>query len=259
MAEVDLIYDPASLCGPVDMRVAGFLEEYRGHKLDSAYLRHMQKFHGGIPGKQYFEAEDRKTYRVGRFLTLVDEKSELAPPHRPSWEFREQDSRIGWSILTLIDQEGPSCRNLFRGEQLLPFAALYWGPHHPDGMSLTDGNLNLLGFLYESKQPRVVVWLAQEAQREYFRCEEAGCDEVRYADSPSPWPRGSMRSWRCSRPPSAGCGRYELPQRGELGHDRQGLCITVLSPVIPSRKMGLHCYAAATVFTKLCRAFKYSS
>ena len=184
MPEVDLTYDPASLCGPVDLRVARFLEKYRKKKFDPAYLRHVQKYHGGIPGKQYFDAEDRKTYRVGRFLTLVDEQSKLQPPLRPSWEFPNQDIRIEWSVLTLIDREGPSCRNLFGGEKLLPFAALYWGPNHPDGMSLTDGNVNLLCFLYEPERarPRVVVWLAHEAQDEYFRWKDAGCDEVRYSD-----------------------------------------------------------------------------
>jgi hypothetical protein len=181
---MDLNYDPSSFCGPADLRVARFLEEYREHKLDAAYLRHVKKYHGGIPGKQYFDAEDGKTHRVGRFLTLVDEKSKLEPPFRPSWQFPKQDIRIDWSVLTLIDQEGPSCRNLFGGEKLLPFAALFFGPNHPDGMGLTDGNVNLLAFLYESKKrrPRVVVWLAHEAQREYFRWEKAGCDEVRYAD-----------------------------------------------------------------------------
>jgi hypothetical protein len=191
MAEVDLAYDLSSLCGPVDLRVAGFLEKYRGNMLDPSYLRHIQKWHGGIPGKQYFDAADGETYRVGRFLTLVDKKSALEPPARPSWEFPERDVRIDWSVLTLIDQEGPSCRYLFGGEELLPFAALYWGPHHPDGMSLTDGNVDLLGFLYqpERRRPRVVVWLAHEAQQEFRRWEAAleatGWDEdepVRYDD-----------------------------------------------------------------------------
>jgi len=181
---VDLGYEPSSLCGPVDMSVARFLEKYRRHKLDLSYLRHVQRYHGGIPGKQYFNAVDGKTYRVGRFLTLVDDKSELEPPPRPSWEFPQRDIRIDWSILTIIDQEGPSCRHLFGGEEIIPFAALYWGPHHPDGMSLTDGNVNLLGFLYELMlhRPRVVIWLAHEAEIEYRRWEEADCDEVRYTD-----------------------------------------------------------------------------
>jgi hypothetical protein len=60
---------------------------------------------------------------------------------------------------------------LFGSEELLPFAALFWGPHHPDGMSLKDGNVNLLTFLYEGKRqrPRVVIWLAHKAQPEYWR------------------------------------------------------------------------------------------
>src|SRR5262245_52101892 len=116
MAKIDLGYDPSSLCGPADLRVARFLEEHRGKKLDAAYLRHVQQFHGGVPGKQYFDAEDGNTYRVGRFLTLVDDESELEPPLRPSWEFPPRDIRIDWSVLTLIDQEGLSCRHLFDGE-----------------------------------------------------------------------------------------------------------------------------------------------
>jgi hypothetical protein len=186
---VDLNYDTSSLCGPVDMRVARFLEEDIGNQLDPSYVAHILKWHGGIPGNQYFDAGDGKTYRVGRFLTLVDKRSELEPPPRPSWSF-PRDARIDWSVLTLIDQEGPSCRHLFAGEELLPFAALYWGPHHPDGMRLTDGDVNLVAFLYESEpRPRVVVWLAHEAQKEYWRWENAlrasGWNEeepVRYQD-----------------------------------------------------------------------------
>src|SRR5262249_49177698 len=161
--------DLASLCGPVDMRVVRFLEAYRGNKLDPAYLRHVQKYHGGTPEKQYFRAEDGNTYRVGRFLTLVDEKSALEPPFRRSWKFPDRDVRIDWSVLTLIDEEGPSCRNLFAGEKLLPFAALYTSLHHPDKMGFTDGDCELLCFFYESKaqRPRVVVWLPHKAMQEY--------------------------------------------------------------------------------------------
>ena len=128
---------------------------------------------------------------MGRFLTLVDEDSALEPPARPSWEFPERDIRIDWSVLTLIDQEGPSCRNLFAGDDLLPFAALYRGKLHPDGMSLTAGDTDLLCFLYRSKaqRPRVVVWLADRAQQEYDRWEGVmsaadGAEEVpvRYED-----------------------------------------------------------------------------
>jgi hypothetical protein len=172
------------------MRVVRFLEEYRDYKLDPSYLQHIQKWHGGIPGKQYLDAQNGETYRVGRFLTMVDEESDLEPPSRPSWESPERDVRIDWSVLTLIDQEGPSCRHLHGGENLLPFAALYWGPNHPDEMSLTEGNVNLLVFLYEQRElPRVVVWLADEAATDYGRWEKSlkasdlnEDEEVRYED-----------------------------------------------------------------------------
>lgn len=179
---VDIGYDVESLCGPADLRVARFVEEYRGHKFDPLYLRHVQQFHGGIPGKQFFDAEDGKTYRVGRFLTLLDEESKLPPPARPSWQFPERDVWIDWSVLTLIDQEGPSCRQLF--DELLPFAALYRGKVHPDGMSLTSADCDLLCFRYEAKRfpPRIVVWLAHESAAEYVRWEAAGLDDVRYDD-----------------------------------------------------------------------------
>jgi hypothetical protein len=176
MTDVD--YDNSTLCGPADARVIRNLEKFSGHKLDAAYLRHIKKFHGGIPGKQYFDAQNGKTYRVGRFLTLVDEKSKLKPPERLSWEFGDRDIRIDWSMLTLIAQEGPSCRQLF---ELLPFAALYRGKLHPDEMSLTRAHCDLVCFLYESKRrrPRVVVWLADKSFTEYDRWETAE-DEVRY-------------------------------------------------------------------------------
>ena len=32
---VDLNYDPSSICGPADMRVVQYLEEYKGHKLEA--------------------------------------------------------------------------------------------------------------------------------------------------------------------------------------------------------------------------------
>src|SRR4051794_13378702 len=89
----DLHYAPDHFAGAVDQRVVRFLAKYR-HPLDPAYLRHAEQFHGGIPGKSFFDAADGKTYRVGRFLTLVDEKTKLQPPVRPSWEFPKRDIRI---------------------------------------------------------------------------------------------------------------------------------------------------------------------
>ena len=181
---IDLEYGPTTFAGPVDWRVVRFIESYRKHKFDLAYLEHIELFHGGIPGTQYFDAGDGKTYRVGRFLTLVDEKTDLQPPFRPSWEFPQRDIRIDWSVLTHIDEEGPNCMCLFGGEVLWPFARLFWRDQHPDGMGITEaGVVDLLSFLYESddQRPRIVVWSALRAFNEYEKWESAGCGEVRYA------------------------------------------------------------------------------
>src|SRR5262249_44527809 len=89
--------------------------------------------------------------------------------------------------------EGASCRNLFSGEELLPFAALYYGPHHPDGMDLFDGQCGLVCFFYPDEQtkrgkkrPTIVRWDAHAAQAEYFRWEDAMAENedepVRYDD-----------------------------------------------------------------------------
>jgi hypothetical protein len=183
---VDLGYDPTSLCGPVDERVVDFIQSYRKHRLGPVYLEHARRYHGGVPGKQYFEAADGKTYRVGRFLTLVDEETELEPPARRSWSNPGRDIRVDWGMLTLIDEEGAAARHLFYGEEMLPFAALYWGPHHPDGMDLGDGNVDLLAFFYEGERSSVVVWRADAAAVEFRRWEAAlRQDEeepVRFAD-----------------------------------------------------------------------------
>ena len=43
---------------------------------------------------------------------------------------------------------------LFSGEFLLPFAALYFGRHHPDGMCLDRAYVDLLCFYYEPGKAR---------------------------------------------------------------------------------------------------------
>jgi hypothetical protein len=190
--EVDLGYDPDGFAGPVDKRALDWLITYRYH-LDPAYLAHVRRHHGGIPRKGYFSTPGGATYRLGRFLTLFTDDHQLSPPPRPSWLWPGQDARLDYSAVTLMDQEGASCRNLFAGEELLPFAALYAGPHHPDGMDLADGNCDLVCFFYGDaltkqgkKRPSVVRWDAHAAQNEHFRWEDAFSgnedEPVRYED-----------------------------------------------------------------------------
>src|SRR5262245_12579569 len=191
---IDPGYDPGSLAGPPDKRVLDKLSAR--YVLDRDYLAHVQQHHGGIPGKAYFTTPGNEVLRVGRFLTLYDSRSAPPPPHRPSWSASGRDARLDYSAWTLINQEGNSCRHLFGGDELLPFAALH-GPHHPDEMDLTDGYVDLLCFFYPDgatktgrKRPRVVRWDANRASEEYWRWEEAMGDDdeapVRYEDFTEP-------------------------------------------------------------------------
>jgi hypothetical protein len=186
MAVLD--YDPASLCGPVDWRVVRILEKRYGKKLDSSYLGHVQRHHGSVPIHQFLTDANGTDRRVGRFLPLFDNHSELELPFRPSCEFSPRDLRVDWGVLTLVEEEGPTAFCLFGCERLLPFAALYQGSCPPEPASVADGEVDLLCFLYEAEaiRPSVVVWLASEAQAEYDRWADAlrsghWEEEIRYA------------------------------------------------------------------------------
>jgi hypothetical protein len=164
-------YEPTSLCGPVDLRVVGVLEERHGKKLDPSYVSHVQQHHGGIPVQRYVTDGRGVVRRIGRFLPLIDNRSDIGPPFQRSVDTAARDSRIDWGVLTLIEEDGPCSRRLFGGQVLLPFAALYRGEQHPDGMKLPEGEADLLAFSYapENGRPAVVVWLAREAEAECER------------------------------------------------------------------------------------------
>ena len=183
MAQVNVKCVPKSLAGPVDPRVVRWLDK-RGLPLDPVFLKQVKKFHGGVPVNPYFTASNGETYRVGRFLPLVDERTRLRPPKQPGSEFEETDIRVERSVVTLLDQEGPSCRQLF--DKLLPFAALYAGKLDPSDMVLTGASNELVCFDYSHPhriRPAVVVWLTEESAQEYERWEEGNAeDEVRYQD-----------------------------------------------------------------------------
>jgi len=164
--------EPKSLAGEIDKKAIQHLEKYRKFKFHPAFLDALPLIHGGIPKRQYFTSPRGNTYRVGRFLTLFDEKSKLPPPFQPDWEFDEYDVRDQRSIFTLIDQEGPSCQLLFSGERVIPFAALYRGQNHPDGMSLTSADCDLVCFDNASPPGSIVVWHARLAGEEYCRLDD---------------------------------------------------------------------------------------
>lgn len=169
--------EPDSFAGKSDSRAIRALEKYRKFKFDPTFIADLPRIHGGIPIAQYFVTPNGNESRIGRLLTLFDRKSKLQPPEQPSWEFPGTDERKVRSIRTLIDQEGPSCRYLFSGERVIPFAALYRGDLHPDDNSLTQIDCNLVCFdnLYRPVAT-VVVWHGYAAQDEYMQWESGDLD-----------------------------------------------------------------------------------
>jgi len=71
---------------PSDWRVVEWLAVYR-HPLDPAFVEHAARYHGGIPGRAYFDTTSEATERIGRFLTIVQDGFAAAPPFQPSWQF----------------------------------------------------------------------------------------------------------------------------------------------------------------------------
>lgn len=173
---IDLNYNPDSFVGPFNMEELKKHErsstvDYPHMKYDASYVTHISKFHGGIPGKQWFRSKSGKKHRLGRFLNFATESS-LPEPFQPSWIDSRVDIRWEWSLTRAlaIANIADGC-----GAFLVPFAILYSGPHHPDEMDLT--HLNLVCFNYRKQgRPRVVVWYNNEAVSEFFRCEEQGLD-----------------------------------------------------------------------------------
>jgi len=163
---------PESYAGEVDFRVLSWIEEHK-NKLDESFLIFIEKHHGAIPINGIFKSKKGGAYKIGRFLTLVDNTSQIISPTIQS-KFNNRDARIDWSIYTLIDEESTVNRSFINGERLIPFASLYLGTNHPDEMDLSDGNTDLLCFFYSynEKRPKIVVWNGQKALQESLRIEE---------------------------------------------------------------------------------------
>lgn len=157
----DLRCDPASLAGPVDMRV---VKKLKG--LDPDFVAHMKTHHGGKPRIGAFKVGGKR-YQIGLFLTLLDSHSKLMPPARPYFEDEDEDERAINSIYFLgVDGEHATSRALFGG--LLPFAAL------AADMCLDRAYVDLLCFdvRTEQERPAVVLWDSNKAQRAYFKWDD---------------------------------------------------------------------------------------
>ncbi|WP_459212242.1 hypothetical protein [Aquimarina rhabdastrellae] len=163
---------PETYAGEIDTRVLDWIEKHK-NELDTSFLSFIKKYHGTIPIALEFKSEKGNVYKIGRFLTIVDEKSQLPLPIIQS-KFNDRDARIDSSIYTLIDEDSITLRSFIDGERLIPFASLYYGSHHPDEMELSKANVDLLCFFYipGESRPQIVVWSGQKAMKESFRMEE---------------------------------------------------------------------------------------
>lgn len=174
--KIALNYKPDSFVGPFNMKELKKHErsrtlEYPHMKYDASYVSHISKYHGGIPGKQWFHSKSGQKHRLGRFLNFATKKS-LPDPFQASWIDSRVDARWKWSLARAlaIANIADGC-----GAFLVPFAILYSGPHHPDEMDLTHSDLVCFDYR-KPVQPRVVVWYNDKAVREFYRCEEQGLD-----------------------------------------------------------------------------------
>lgn len=150
----DLECDPASRAGPIDERVVDNLR--RAYPLDDAFVAQMAACHGGVPSIANFKV-DGTDRRIGRFLTLLDEKSSLTPPKRPHFVQPDFDERVMIGVPYLLEYEHMTLRALFEG--VLPFAALR------DDMCLDRADVDLVCLDVrdpESPAP-VVLWDATTA------------------------------------------------------------------------------------------------
>lgn len=167
--------EPGSLAGPPDEGALARFEKSWEYRFPADFRSALPVIHGGIPQRQFFTTPSGRELRVGRFLPVVDRETKLPPPFVASWEFGDGlDERRARSIRTVLDMEGPSCRTLFDGSRLIPFAALYIGlgpDGHPDQNSLTSCDCDLLCFDRGIDPQPVVLWKPQEAFLEYDRWE----------------------------------------------------------------------------------------
>ena len=178
LPNVDLDYDPTGFAGPLVLEELRRHEQMRTDELphmtyDPAYVAHLAKYHGGVPGKQWFRTRKGNARRLGRLLNFATAEN-LPPPFQPSWQNPSDDLRLEWSVNSSEAMEWISTGC---GAWLVPFGILYVGPHwyRPDRMTLACSDLVCFDYRGPAR-PRVVAWNNKAAARECARCEDDGRD-----------------------------------------------------------------------------------
>lgn len=158
---VDLEYDPATLLPPcVPARLKKFEKWLRNYwesdvRLPTAYVDHIQQFHGGCPGKACFRTKSGETRMIGRFFNFLEE-GDLTPPEIPTWRqwSQGQDIRLDYQVRGFLDYEF-WCVRLDEADNCLPIAGLDTAGHNCREMD--EFNLLCLDFS-TGGEPTVVTW-----------------------------------------------------------------------------------------------------
>ncbi len=176
MSELEFVDEGNRAVGVPDPR--GVRQLCKAHPLPEDFLLFSKKHHGKIPvhGKV---AGTR--LRIGRFLSLIDQKSKLPGKFLPHFEDPSVDERVMRSIAGIVRFESATSRALHYGERLIPFAALYVGDAHPDEMCLDRYYVDFLCFDYEKNgEPPVVLWMSEKANEDFIRFDEGEIEEPNY-------------------------------------------------------------------------------
>jgi hypothetical protein len=158
---VDLEYDPSTLLPPCPPERLQKFEKWlcwyweAEVRLPQAYIDHIQRYHGGCPGKACFRTAAGKTRMVGRFFNFLEE-ADLSPPLKPTWRqwSGEPDVRLDYRVEGFLDYEF-WCLRLERARHVIPIAGLDTAGHNCRDMDEID----LLCLDYNAGgEPAVVAW-----------------------------------------------------------------------------------------------------
>lgn len=158
---IDLEYDPVTLLVPFPPERLRKFEKWLSCywesdvRLPTAYINHIQQFHGGCPGKACFRTKSGETRMVGRFFNFLEE-GDLTPPAMPTWRqwSMGQDVRLDYQVAGFLDYEF-WCVRLEEAGNCLPIAGLDTAGHNCREMD----EFNLLCLDYtDGGEPTVVTW-----------------------------------------------------------------------------------------------------
>lgn len=129
---IDLLYDPATFVGPLDEKeITAFEDWLHGSgqakiHFGQSYVEHLRHFHGGAPGKRYFQTAHGTKHVIVRFLNFLSAGS--------GHPMEQYSVPCIWSMID--DRLGPD---------LMPIAELFAG--------------DMLCFDFEKgAKPEIVVW-----------------------------------------------------------------------------------------------------